>query len=57
MRYGEYIISRLWVSRKKHAPNEFVFSHDDYDGPEDHRLGHAPTIRECKEQIDEIENS
>lgn len=34
----------------------FVFTHKDYDGPEDNRHGHAATVEACKREIDCIED-
>ena len=34
---------------------DFDFSHEDYDGPEDVRCGHAGSVQECVKKIDEIE--
>lgn len=40
------------------AGGTFLFSHeffhDDYDGPEDNRLGHAKSLQSAKDQIDEL---
>lgn len=31
----------------------FIWSHKDYDGPEDRRIGHSPTLLQCKLDIKE----
>jgi hypothetical protein len=31
----------------------FMWSHVDYDGPEDHRIGTGDTVGDCKVKIDE----
>ena len=40
--------------------HDFAFCHDDYDGADDandSRFGHAKTIKEARDLIDEIENA
>jgi hypothetical protein len=32
----------------------YVYYHDDYDGPGDNRFGYCRTIQECKDEIDEL---
>jgi len=32
------------------------FEADDYDGPGDGRIGFGPTLDDCKQQIDEMED-
>lgn len=33
---------------------DWQWSHKDYDGPEDNRLGHSPTLEKAKADIDEM---
>jgi hypothetical protein len=53
--YRGYRIERKWVSKPgtKRQPDEFVFSHEDYDGPEDRRIGAAMTLNDVIAAIDE----
>lgn len=37
--------------------HDFAFCHDDYDDANDSRFGHAKTIKEARDLIDEIENA
>lgn len=32
---------------------DWAYVHEDYDGPEDHRIGRASSLQACKENIDE----
>ena len=36
-----------------YLPNQFEFAHEDYDGPEDHRLGSGASVLECVDLIEE----
>lgn len=47
LRYFGYDIMR--------APAGWTFAHVNYDGPEDERCGNGDTIKDCQEQINEIE--
>jgi len=52
--YKNYII----ICDRKPIPDrdfDFSFEHIDYDGPEDHRCGHASSYENAVKQIDEIE--
>lgn len=44
--YRDYTIKRGEYTK-------FEFVHNEYDGPEDNRLGTGNSIEDCKEQIDE----
>ena len=33
---------------------DYRWVHEDYDGPPDRRFGFGPTVKACKEEIDEI---
>jgi hypothetical protein len=35
---------------------DWQFAHEDYDGPEDNRCGHAPSLEAAKAEIDIIED-
>lgn len=35
---------------------DYQFVHNDYDGPEDRRCGHAASEWECRAMIDDIED-
>jgi hypothetical protein len=54
--YGEW---RIFVGEPQYGSQfAYQYVHDDFDGAEDandHRCGHAPTIDECKAEIDEYE--
>lgn len=53
-RYKGYEITRKWVTtRGRRQPDEWVFSHLEYTGPEDNRIGSGQTLRDCIEQINE----
>ena len=51
--YRDFEISRNPYSRPP-CSVDWQFVHKDYDGPEDRRFGHGPTLDDCKEQIDEM---
>lgn len=34
---------------------DWLFAHEDYDGPEDSRRGFGPSPEDCMRQIDELE--
>ena len=44
--YRDFRIERKWITPEEFSPqvNEFEFTHMEYDGPEDHRLGHSATF-------------
>ena len=53
--YKGYTIERSELSGASH---KFTFQHKDYDGAPDagdHRCGYGPTVMDCKQQIEEIE--
>lgn len=54
--YRGYKIEQHWVSRTSEKQDEFVYSHEDYDGPGDRRCGHAVGLRNCLDEIDWIED-
>lgn len=55
VRYKGYIIERNWVSKIPQF-DEWIYAHEEYDGPEDPRCGACKTFEECKEEIDDLEN-
>lgn len=56
LRYGKYTIIRKWVtSGGKSQPDEFEYYHDDYDGPGDLRAGNGHTVKDCKDDIDDLQ--
>jgi hypothetical protein len=55
IQYRGYEIARKWTSNGTPQPDEWVFSHNDYDGPEDNRCGYGTTKENCMRQIDALE--
>lgn len=53
MEYKGYMIN----TAPAYTRMAYMFTHKDYDGPEDRRHGYGKSIEDCKEQIDEIEES
>jgi hypothetical protein len=59
VKYKGYLIEKQggYVPWRSYA---YTFVHDEYDGAEDSgdpRYGHAATVEECKQLIDEIEQT
>lgn len=52
--YKNYLIERKWVSKGDPQPDEWVYEHVEYDGPEDYRCGFCETFDACKREIDDL---
>lgn len=53
--YRDYEIVRRYVTfRGPPQPDEWDWSHPDYDGPGDRRCGCDPTLADCRESIDAL---
>ena len=56
MEYQDWLIEPTgFYGHPKWKTTRFTYFHKDYDGPEDDRHGHAPTIQDCMDEIDEYE--
>lgn len=52
MRYRDFEITNICPPIPTRSC-DWEFAHVEYDGPEDNRIGHGPTVEDCKRQIDE----
>lgn len=56
---GRYAYGKWWIIFDPppipYRGADWQFWHDDYDGPEDSRHGHAPSLEACLAEIDERE--
>jgi len=52
--YRGYTVYRSRWRHIKASHTKWLYHADDYDGPEDDRIGMAPNVAECEREIDDL---
>ena len=56
IKYCDYIIQTNPYRRPLNPDTAWMYTHEEYAGPFDKRIGYARTIDRCKDAIDELKN-
>ncbi len=58
IRYGSWLIYRNdFTAHPDWRSVAWLYVHEDYDGPEDNRCGHGPSVDACMTEIQESEEA